>query len=107
MRNNLIVDEGDPYNKILFNKSIKNLRSLGIFKKVDTKIKDGNSKNTKIIDITVEEKPTGEITLAAGVGSDGSVIGGSITENNFLGKGISLDTNLQISQESIKGNNLR
>ena len=103
MRNNLIVDEGDPYNKILFNKSVNNLRSLGIFKKVDTKIKDGNSKNTKIIDITVEEKPTGEITLAAGVGSDGSVIGGSITENNFLGKGISLDTNLQISQESIKG----
>ena len=41
--------------------------------------------------------------MAAGVGSDGSVIGGSITENNFLGKGISLDTNLQISQESIKG----
>ena len=48
LRNNLIVDEGDPYNKILFNKSVNNLRSLGIFKKVDTKIKDGNSKNTKI-----------------------------------------------------------
>ncbi len=103
IRNNLIVDEGDPYNKILFNKSINNLKSLGIFKKVDTKIKDSNIENTKIIDITVEEKPTGELSLAAGVGSDGTVIGGSITENNFLGKGITLDSQLQISQDSIKG----
>ena len=34
IRNNLIVDEGDPFNEILFNKSINNIQSLGIFKKV-------------------------------------------------------------------------
>ena len=38
IRNNLIVDEGDPFNEILFNKSINNLQSLGIFKDVDTNI---------------------------------------------------------------------
>ena len=103
LRNNFIVDEGDPYNKILFNKTINNLRSLGIFKKVSSNVKDGSSVNTKIIDISVEEKPTGEVTLAAGVGSDGSQIGGGISEKNFLGKGINLDANLQLSQESIKG----
>ena len=103
LRNNLIVDEGDPYNKILFNKSVNNLRSLGIFKNVNSNVKDGSSENTKIIDIEVEEKPTGEITLAAGVGTDGSTIGGGITEKNFLGKGISLDANFQISEDSIKG----
>ena len=41
IRNNLIVDEGDPFNEILFNKSINNIQSLGIFKKVKTNIKDG------------------------------------------------------------------
>ena len=34
IRNNLIVDEGDPFNEILFNKSINNIQSLGILKKL-------------------------------------------------------------------------
>ena len=103
IRNRLIVDEGDPLNELLFNKSIDRIKSLGIFKKVDTKIKSGSNENLKIVDITVEEKPTGEITLAAGVGTSGSTIGGGITEKNFLGKGINLQTDLQISEEKIKG----
>jgi outer membrane protein insertion porin family len=103
IRNNLIVDEGDPFNEILFNKSINNIKSLGIFKKVTTKVKDGSNSNTKIIDLSVSEKPTGEIALGAGVGTSGTVIGGGITEKNFLGKGITLDTNLEISAEGIKG----
>ena len=40
IRNNLIVDEGDPLNKILHNKSVNNLRSKGIFSKVNSKIVD-------------------------------------------------------------------
>ena len=38
-RNNLIVDEGDPFNEILYNKSINRIKSLGIFKKVETEVK--------------------------------------------------------------------
>ena len=72
IRNKLIVDEGDPFNKLLFNKSIDNIKSLGIFKKVSTNVDDGSGQNLKIITIDVEEKPTGEISLAAGVGSSGS-----------------------------------
>ncbi len=103
IRNNLIVDEGDPFNEILFNKSINNVQSLGIFKKVKSNISEGTSKNFKIIDIDVEERPTGEISLSAGFGTSGETIGGGIRENNFLGKGIKLDTNLEISAETIKG----
>ena len=49
IRNNLIVDEGDPFNEILFNKSIDRLNPLGIFKKVSSKIEDGfrNDPNTE------------------------------------------------------------
>ena len=103
IRNRLIVDEGDPLNELLFNKSIDRIKSLGIFKKVDTSITDGSNDNLKIVDITVEEQPTGEISLAAGVGTSGSTIGGGITEKNFLGKGINLKTNLEVSDEKIKG----
>ena len=103
IRNRLIVDEGDPLNELLFNKSIDNVRSLRIFKKVETKIYDGSENNLKSIDITVEEQPTGEVSLAAGVGTSGTTIGGGITEKNFLGKGINLNTQLEISEDKIKG----
>ena len=103
IRNRFIVDEGDPLNELLFNKSIDQVRTLGIFKKVDTEIVDGSNENLKVINVQVEEKPTGEISLAAGVGTSGSTIGGGITEKNFLGKGINLKTQLEISEESIKG----
>ena len=103
IRNNLIVDEGDPYNEILFNKSVNNLKSLGIFKNVKTKISKGSNDSFKVIDIDVEERPTGEITLAAGVGTTGKTIGAGIKEKNFLGKGVNLDTNIEITPESIRG----
>ena len=103
IRNNLVVDEGDPFNKILFNKSINQIKSLGIFKKVKAEVENGSSDNFKVINIDVAEQPTGEISLGAGVGTSGSTIGGGIKEKNFLGKGINLNTNLEISEESIKG----
>jgi len=103
IRNNLVVDEGDPFNKILFNKSINQIKSLGIFKNVKAQVENGSSENFKVININVDEKPTGEISLGAGVGTSGSTIGGGIKEKNFLGKGINLDTNLEISEETIKG----
>ena len=103
IRNKLIVDEGDPLNNLLFTKSIDNIKSLRIFKNVKTQIKDGSDKNLKIVDIIVEEQPTGEISLAAGVGTTGTTVGGGINEKNFLGKGINLDTNLEVSADSVKG----
>ena len=96
LEHQFIIDEGDPFNEILFNKSINNIKSLGYFKNVETKISEIDDLNLKTIDVTVDEQPTGEISLGAGVGTNGSTIGGGIKENNFLGKGISLDTNILI-----------
>ena len=103
IRNNLIIDEGDPFNEILFNKSVNNIQSLGIFKKVKTDIKDGSNDSFKEIDINVEERPTGEISVTAGFGTTGETIGAGIKENNFLGKGINLNTNFEVTSDSIKG----
>ena len=103
IRNKLIVDEGDPFNEILYNKSVNEIRSLGIFKKVDTEIIDGSTLNTKIINLSVEEQPTGEISLGAGIGTTGGVVGGSLKEKNFMGSGVTLDTDFQISDDGVKG----
>tara|TARA_B100000575_G_C23131284_1_gene656258 strand:+ start:824 stop:3073 length:2250 start_codon:yes stop_codon:yes gene_type:complete len=102
IRNSLIVDEGDPYNEILFNKSIQNLKSKNIFKTVEYS-SDTNNQQNKIIDIKVEEKATGEIFAGAGTGTAGTSLSAGIKENNYLGLGITLDANATITDDSIKG----
>ena len=103
IRNQLELDEGDPFNEILFNKSINNIKSLNFFKDVDQKIVIGSGSNDKILNIFVSEKPTGEISASAGIGTSGGSIGFGIKENNFMGKGITLDSNFTISTDSFKG----
>ena len=48
----------------------------------------------------VEEQPTGEIMLAAGAGTNGLTIGGGVKEKNFAGKGVTLNTDIEITEES-------
>ena len=103
IRNQLMLDEGDPFSEILLNKSINNLKSLNFFKSVKSELKDSDQNNTKIIDIFLEEKPTGEIYASAGVGTSGGSIGFGVKENNFIGNGIKLDTNFLLSSDSFKG----
>jgi outer membrane protein insertion porin family len=103
IRNQLEIDEGDPYNEILENKSINNLNSLNFFKSVQSEVLDGDEKNSKVINITVEEKATGEIMAGAGFGTSESSFMFGVKENNYLGKGISLDANGTISPDSFKG----
>ena len=104
IRDMLEVDEGDPFNKLLHAKSINNLKARGIFQNVSSKIVDTTDGNLKNIDITVEEKATGEILVGAGVGSEGGTAQFSVSENNFLGKGVKLSTGLRISETRLRGN---
>jgi len=103
IRNQLLIDEGDQYNAILANKSINNIKSLNIFKSVVSETIDDEINGEKIIEITIEEKATGEILAGAGVGTDGNSINFAVKENNYLGKGIKLDSSLTLSTDTIKG----
>ena len=104
IRNALIVDEGDAYNEILFNKSINELKAKNIFKSVKSQINTSEkNKKNKVIDIIIEEKATGEIFAGAGTGTSGSSITAGIKEKNYLGKGIALDTNLTLTDDEVKG----
>jgi outer membrane protein insertion porin family len=103
VRNQFIIDEGDPFNKILFQKSINNVKATNIFKSVEADLDDTDDDFKKIINITVEEKPTGQISAGAGVGTSGASTSFGVQENNFLGKGIKLNSNLSLSEETIRG----
>jgi len=103
IRNQLELDEGDPFSEILTNKSQNNIKSLNFFKKVKTQVLDGKNYNSKIINIEVEEKATGEIQAGAGAGTEGGTIFFGIKENNYLGKGLNVDANTSISAERFKG----
>tara|TARA_B100001123_G_scaffold437004_1_gene568396 strand:- start:111 stop:2345 length:2235 start_codon:yes stop_codon:yes gene_type:complete len=104
IRDALEVDEGDPFNELLHARSVNNLKAKNIFKTVKSDVIDGSGLNKKIININVVEKPTGEVMLGAGVGSDGGTIGFSVSENNFLGQGIKLSTSLRVTEDTIRGN---
>ena len=103
IRNQLYIDEGDPYNEILKNKSINEIKSLNFFKNVNSEVIDGKDVNSKIINISVEEKATGEISAGAGFGTTGELLEFAVRENNYLGKGLSIDTRLSLSTERISG----
>jgi outer membrane protein insertion porin family len=103
IRNNLLVDEGDAFNELLQAKTLNNLKALNFFSKVDTEIIDITNQNKKIINITVEEKATGEIMAGAGVGTSGGTVAFGVSENNYLGRGIEFTSDVAISAESLKG----
>ncbi len=103
IRSELLLDEGDPFSELALSKSISKLKSLGIFSTVDSKIVDSKVQNQKKITINVEEKPTGEISAGAGVGTSGGSFAFTVTENNWLGTGNKVDFSLDVNAESLSG----
>ncbi len=103
IRDQLEIDEGDPFNNLLNARSLNNIRASNLFSSVSSEIVDGSNQNSKIVNITVEEKPTGEITIGAGAGTEGGTLGFSVAENNFLGKGVKLSTAVRLTEDTIKG----
>ena len=103
IRNQIEIDEGDPFNAILYTKSLNNIKSLNFFESVEGEVLDGNEFNSKIINISIVEKATGEIFAGVGTGTSGSNVSFGIKENNYLGSGVLVDTNLSLSETRVKG----
>ena len=103
IRGELILDEGDPFTKVALDKSIANIKSRNIFKNVKSEVNQGSDSTLKIIDINVEEMPTGQISAGAGVGTNGGSFAFEIAENNWLGEGKKVDFSLSTDEESLEG----
>ena len=103
IRGELILDEGDPFTNLSLAKSISEIKDRNIFKKVEYEVIQGSSDNLKIINIMVEEQPTGEISAGAGIGTNGGTFAINVKENNWLGEGKSVSFGLEVDQESLSG----
>ena len=103
IRGELIIDEGDPFTKLNLDKSIAQIKDRKIFKSVKYEILDGSQSDLKIINIDVEEQPTGEISAGAGVGTNGGSFAINIQENNWLGEGKTVGFAVEIDEESLSG----
>ena len=103
IRGELLIDEGDPFTNINLEKSIAKIRARNIFKNVDYKISEGSENNLKVIDIKVEESPTGEISAGAGIGTSGGAVAFGVKENNWLGTGKAVEFQVDVDEESLAG----
>ncbi len=103
IRSELLVDEGDPFTELGLEKSISNIKARKIFRSVNSKVSNGSQANLKIIDIEVEEQPTGEISAGAGIGTNGGSIAFTIKENNWLGEGKRVGFDVDLDQDSLSG----
>jgi len=88
IRRELALTEGDAFNRTLLERSRNNLRALGFFKDVKVEEVRGATADRSVVNVTVEEQPTGELSVGAGFSSvDSFVVNLGITERNFRGRG--------------------
>ncbi len=103
IRGELLLDEGDPFTNLSLDKSIARIKSRNIFNSVESKVTQGTLKNSKIIEIRVDEKPTGEVSAGAGIGTNGGTFAFNIQENNWLGEGKRVGLDVEVNSDSLKG----
>ena len=88
IRREFDIGEGDPYNKVLIDRAERRLNSLGFFKKVKITTEAGSAPDRVIVDVDVEDQPTGSFSVSGGYStSDGFIAEAAVTESNFLGRG--------------------
>ncbi len=91
IRRELLLTEGDAFNRALVERSRNNLRALGFFSEVEIEETQGAAPDRSVVNVTVTEQPTGELSVGAGFSSvDSFVVNLGITERNFRGRGQNL-----------------
>ena len=91
--------EGDAFNQIKLDRSIRNIRNLGFFSDVSVRNLAGSSAEQTITQISVDEQSTGELSIGVGYSSiDKSSVLFGINERNFLGTGRAVDLSLDLAK---------
>lgn len=101
IRRQFEVVEGDPFNPRAIRESAERIRALGFFNKADVDAREGSSPQQVVIDVDVEEKPTGSISLGGSYSTaNGIGITFGFSEQNFLGRGQSFSFKISNAAES-------
>lgn len=100
IRREMLVSEGDAFNRVLLDRSRQQIRALGFFENVTVEEQDGSQPDRSVVNVTVEERSTGELAFAAGYSSNESFLFDvSITERNLRGRGQFLRLRASSSQQ--------
>jgi outer membrane protein insertion porin family len=80
--------EGDPLNPREIREAAERIRALEYFSDATVEPREGSAPDQAIIDVQVEEQPTGSLGLSVSFGAQQGVgFGISFSESNFLGRG--------------------
>ncbi|MGV6847769.1 MAG: outer membrane protein assembly factor BamA [Marinibacterium sp.] len=101
IRQRFRIVEGDPFNPREVRESAERIRALGFFAQADVSTREGTAPDQVIVDVNVEEQPTGSLNLG-GTYSINSGIGLAIglQETNFLGRGQRLSLDVSTAQDA-------
>ncbi|WP_420587167.1 outer membrane protein assembly factor BamA [Ruegeria sp.] len=93
--------EGDPFNPREIRQAAERIRALGFFAVADVEPREGSTPSQVIVDVDVEEQPTGSLSLGGSFSvSDGFGLAVGLSESNFLGRGQTVALNLSTAQDS-------
>jgi outer membrane protein insertion porin family len=88
VRREFDMGEGDAFNKALVDRAERRLKSLGFFKNVKISQEPGSAPDRVVLNVDVEDQPTGQFSIGAGYSTTDGIIGEvSIAEQNLLGRG--------------------
>lgn len=100
IRREVLLVEGDAFNTSKLRRSRQRIRNLGFFERVEIENKAGSAPDKTVIDVSVREQSTGEISFGAGFSSTSGVLGdASIRERNLLGRGLDLRLTVKVGQK--------
>ena len=96
--------EGDPFNPREIRNSAERVRALGYFSDAQVDTREGSSPQQVIVDVNVEEQPTGSLEFGASYGkSSGVGLNLGINERNFLGRGQEVGASFSTTEGSRSG----
>jgi outer membrane protein insertion porin family len=104
IRRELLIFEGDAFNRTLIERARRRLTALDFFEKIDFQEEQGSAADKIIIYVVVQEKSTGKISFSAGYSSTEKVVGTvELTERNLMGKGqyLRLNTSVSFKKQSV------
>jgi outer membrane protein insertion porin family len=89
IRREFDLAEGDAYNRALVDRAERRLKNLDYFKTVKINTEPGSSSDRVVLVVDLEEKSTGDFSVSGGYSTtDGALAEVSISERNFLGRGL-------------------
>ena len=89
IRREFDISESDAYNRALVDRAERRLKNLDYFKSVKISTEPGSSSDRVFLNVDLEEKSTGDFSVSGGYStSDGALAEVSISERNFLGRGL-------------------